>query len=547
MSTAHPPTACLHRTGCALLLVSAAWAVLVMTSLVVRPLFAVDETRYASVAWEMWVRGEWLVPHLNGDPYHHKPPLLFWLIHAGWWLLGVHDWVTRLVPALAGLGAALLLVPLGRLLWPGRSGIGPLAPWIASTGALWALYATALMFDLLVTLCAEVALLGLVYAWRGRAGRGWPLAALGVGLGLLAKGPFVLVAVGPAFALAPWWMASERVTSWRSWYAGATAALLAGGAIGAAWAVPAAIAGGEAYRQAILWDQVAGRVVESFDHGRPWWWYLAVVGPLLYPWSLWPTLWRSLARRYPAGLDAGERLALTVLLPGLAVFSLVSGKQVHYLLPLFPAVALLFARALVDASEAGLARATWLPAVPAIGLGIAGAVLPFTPLAARGEAWEHALGSAWAIALTIVAVLLAGLARARPGPLAVGLLTPAILVLGHVGVVRVAAPYYDGHPIAERLSELEARGIPIGYRDRYQGEFHFLGRLVRPFAEMHMTKVRRWARANPQGVVVLRERRLDERERAAALHWQPFRGGFVALVPAAALAGEPGDPVPNPR
>ena len=57
-----------------------------------RPLWPVDETRYASVAWEMWLRGDFLVPHINGEPYSHKPPLLFWLIQAGWALFGVNDW-----------------------------------------------------------------------------------------------------------------------------------------------------------------------------------------------------------------------------------------------------------------------------------------------------------------------------------------------------------------------------------------------------------------------------------------------------------------------
>ena len=34
-----------------------------------RPLLPIDETRYASVAWEMFTHGSWLVPHLNGAPY----------------------------------------------------------------------------------------------------------------------------------------------------------------------------------------------------------------------------------------------------------------------------------------------------------------------------------------------------------------------------------------------------------------------------------------------------------------------------------------------
>ena len=61
----------------------AAWAVLAVASIWLRPLWPVDETRYASVAWEMWLRGDFLVPYINGEPYSHKPPLLFWLIQLG--------------------------------------------------------------------------------------------------------------------------------------------------------------------------------------------------------------------------------------------------------------------------------------------------------------------------------------------------------------------------------------------------------------------------------------------------------------------------------
>ncbi|MBI2235329.1 MAG: glycosyltransferase family 39 protein, partial [Micavibrio aeruginosavorus] len=46
-----------------------------------RPLLPIDETRYVTVAWEMFLRHDPLAPlTVNGTPYHHKPPLLFWLI-----------------------------------------------------------------------------------------------------------------------------------------------------------------------------------------------------------------------------------------------------------------------------------------------------------------------------------------------------------------------------------------------------------------------------------------------------------------------------------
>ena len=58
------------------------WGLPIVATLVYRPVLPIDETRYLSVAWEMWLRGDFLVPHLNGEPYSHKPPLLFWLMNA---------------------------------------------------------------------------------------------------------------------------------------------------------------------------------------------------------------------------------------------------------------------------------------------------------------------------------------------------------------------------------------------------------------------------------------------------------------------------------
>ena len=64
------------------------WLVLVWMALSYRPLMPIDETRYVGVAWDMWLRGDWLVPQLNGRPYPDKPPLLFWLIKLGWGVFG---------------------------------------------------------------------------------------------------------------------------------------------------------------------------------------------------------------------------------------------------------------------------------------------------------------------------------------------------------------------------------------------------------------------------------------------------------------------------
>ena len=65
------------------LLLCALGAATFLPSLPLRDLWNPDEPRYAEVAREMRVTGEWLVPHLNGEIYSEKPPLLFWLSALG--------------------------------------------------------------------------------------------------------------------------------------------------------------------------------------------------------------------------------------------------------------------------------------------------------------------------------------------------------------------------------------------------------------------------------------------------------------------------------
>ena len=68
-----------------------------------------DEGRYVGVAWEMMRSGAWLVPTLNGLPYFHKPPLMYWIDASGMWLFGPSAFSARLAPALGAwlMGAAL--------------------------------------------------------------------------------------------------------------------------------------------------------------------------------------------------------------------------------------------------------------------------------------------------------------------------------------------------------------------------------------------------------------------------------------------------------
>ena len=155
-------------------------ALVTITGLFTRPLLAIDETRYAAVALEMLQRGDWLVPHLNGETYSHKPPLLFWLVLAGWKVVGVSEVWARLVAPLAGIVALVLVTSLARALWPHDKRIRRWVPVITAGALGWMSFGSFFMFDTLLACSALLALLGVVQAVEHDRRRGIVMLALGI-------------------------------------------------------------------------------------------------------------------------------------------------------------------------------------------------------------------------------------------------------------------------------------------------------------------------------------------------------------------------------
>ncbi|HEX3128080.1 MAG TPA: glycosyltransferase family 39 protein [Thermoanaerobaculia bacterium] len=507
-------------------LLTAAWMLLVAAAVSLRPILPVDETRYVSVAWEMWVRGDFLVPHLNGLPYSDKPPLLFWLFHLGWWFFGVNDWWPRMVPALFALANLALTARLARRLWPDRPEVARNAPAVLLGLLLWTIFTTMVMFDMLVAFCVLAALLGIEEARRRGGVRPWLQVGGALGIGILAKGPVVLLLPLLVAVLAPWW--SERNPR-LSWWAGLLGAVAVAAAIGLAWALPAAASGGPAYADAILVSQTKERMVHAFAHNRPWWWYLALLPGLLYPYSAWPPLWSAAFRR--RALDPGMRFCLAWVIPGLIAFSLISGKQPHYLLPLMPAVALLASRVL---SEPGVTVRRWHILPVLAGIVLLGGVFAVAPLL-KGQGrkipgWVDHLSPGTGVALLALAVASwvffdRVFARRVAGPT----LVAVALVLGlDLGFAEVARTAYDLEPVARYLKSAEDQGRPIAWVGDYHGQFHFLGRLERPFQEIPTGSESLWIHQNPRGKVVQDLKYIPPDVERAELT-QPYRDDTLAV------------------
>jgi len=512
------------------------WLALVLLALFTRPLFPMDETRYVAVAWEMWQRGDFLVPYLNGEPYSHKPPLFFWLVHAGWWLFGVNEWWPRSVAPLASLGALFATARLAGCLWPRDEVTWRLVPWILFGSAFWTAFYSWVQMDMLLVLFSVLALLGIVRAAR-QCHSGWLLVAVATGLGVLAKGPVILLQVLPVALLAPLWVEARARRSWFAWYGGMMASLLGAAAIALGWALPAAQAGGEAYGQAILWGQTTGRLVQSFAHAHPGWWYLPWLPVLAVPWILLPWLWRRVAS---AGVlkDPGGRFCLVWLVSALVLLSLVSGKQAKYLLPLMPALALLLARAITRGGEQPVRhRPVWLAA----SLLLAGAllsVLPWFPVRAQ---WMTEVQPSWGglIMAAGIMLLLFRPLRDKQYPVMLALVSVYVTGVVHLGVFRTGAHAYDLREVSGLIARARAAGQPVVNLAVYHGQFHFYARLEQPLVELIPSRAGAWSRAHPGGLLVAyyRDARLDY---PGAVHAQVFRGGSLAVWRAATIAADPG-------
>ncbi len=505
MITPATPRHPVYRAALAALL---AFVVVAVAGVLLRPALPIDETRYLAVAWEMWTRGDWLVPTKNFDLYTHKPPLLFWTMNLVWAVTGVSEIAARLVgPGFAVL-TLLLTGGLAGRLWPDRPDIRARTV-LALTGLLaFALYGGLTMFDTALAAATVAGLLALLQAIRTGQLRYWVLLGGALAAGGLAKGPVILIHLGPAVALAPIWARGLGELTLRQLGRGAAVALGTGLAVVALWVVPAAVSGGAEYRNAILWTQSAGRIADAFAHARPWWFFAALLPVLLFPWVFVPAVWRAGSRL--DWRDPGLRLCVIWFAAAALLFSLISSKQAHYLIPEMPAVALVVAR---------LAPRDFSVRVPALiiaAVALAGIAVTLQVIPAKGaEAFIQPRPAAvtWCLLMLagcIAAVRMRGLAGGVV--LTLGTLLCANLLIGFSAVRAL----HDTQRIAALIAPFQPAGIAV-FTGSYNAEFNFAGRLTQSVATLASAEERAaWQTAHPTGVIVAP---LD----AAHPSWPPAR------------------------
>jgi 4-amino-4-deoxy-L-arabinose transferase-like glycosyltransferase len=308
--------------------------VLVVAPLVANaPLFDPDEGLHAAIAQEMNLRHDYVTPTFLGEPFLDKPILFFWAEAASLRLFGDREFAVRLPPLLFGVLGMLGVAALGRGLFDET--IGLLGGIVYGTMLLPLGVSQVAVHDVAVVplLCAACAAI---------AGRRSPLlAGLALGLSILTKG-LVGVAFTGLFVIAI--LIVDRRDSLRL-----AAALGVAGLVAVLVALPWYVAMERAHPGYLHYyfveRHLQGYLTATQRHaGRGWWYYLPIIAGGSLPWTGYLIGAARLARQRPV------RLAIWTWF-GLGVIFLSAGesKLVTYILPVFPALALLAADAIASA------------------------------------------------------------------------------------------------------------------------------------------------------------------------------------------------------
>ena len=359
------------------------------------PLIEPDEGRYAEIPREMLERCDFVTPLLNYVKYFEKPPLHYWLNAVFMSLFGRNEFAARFAGALMGLLSVLLVYHVGRRLFGRRSGL--LAALILGTCTGFLAQARLNITDMTLTCTLSASLAFFIVAAREderHKGLYYHLSYACAALAVLAKGLIGIVFPGAIVFLFLLLTRRWRLLKEMRLATGIPLFL----AVAAPWFILVSMRNPEFARFFFIHEHFER--FTSTVHGRyqPLWFFIPILIGTMLPWSLFiPTALRRVWReRNTAEGDA--RLYLVIWAAFIFLFfSKSNSKLVPYILPVFPALALLIGNGLARAFDGEFKPVKVEAFVAAGGLFIAGAGLILYPHVASKPAMGVVAGTVMGI------------------------------------------------------------------------------------------------------------------------------------------------------
>jgi 4-amino-4-deoxy-L-arabinose transferase-like glycosyltransferase len=323
-----------------LLAVIFAFALVWFGTLDYRKLVKPDEGRYAEISREMALTGNWTTPRLNAIKYFEKPPLQYWATAAAYETFGVSEWTARLWPALTGFLGVLLTWFAGRRLFGPTAGL--LAAAVLASSLLYLAMGHINTLDMGLSFFLEVAVFGFLLAQDGS--RRWMLIAwVGLALAVLSKGIVALVLTGGTLVL--YSLLARDWSPWRRFELARGLPLFL--LIAVPWFVAVSLANPEFPRFFFIHEHFDRFLTTSHRRTAPIWFFVPILLLGALPWTTMAVhaLGQAWPRRAMPEFQARRFLLLWCLVV-FGFFSISQSKLPSYILPLFPALALLLADSL---------------------------------------------------------------------------------------------------------------------------------------------------------------------------------------------------------
>ena len=436
----------LHRSRPLVVFLLLAFCAMWFYTLGARTLVPTDEGRYAEMGREMVTTNDWITPRLNGIKYFEKPPLQTWMNALTFKAFGFGEWQARLWTGLCGLLGIGLVALSGRRLYGGAVAFS--AAVVLGSSFLWAALGHVNTLDMGLAGMMTLSLCSLLIAQRNDAApaerRNWMLACwAGMALAVLSKGLIGIVLPGAVLVL--YTLLARDWAIWRRLHL--VAGLLLFFAITVPWFVLVSLRNPEFAWFFFVHEHLQRFTSKVHHRAGPLYYFIPILALGLMPWlgTLPQALWNA-RRDSAAGFQPKILLATWAVF--IFIFFSVSGSKLpSYILPIFPALALLIACHLQQAGR----RSVMLSAAMLALFAAAGLALLPKVAAMAGNAYEAPLyrGYTWWVGVTAALALagsLVALWQARRSVQAgmlllaiTGFMSGQMLLLGHEPMGRYAA------------------------------------------------------------------------------------------------------------
>ena len=324
---------------CALLLLLALCFMQFFWRLGNAPFYSRGESREGLVIWEMFQTGNLILPVINGDYIPFKPPLFHWFgVLAAKMSGGVDEFSVRFPSALFATLGALLTYLAGARLWNERA--GRFAGFVLATNSEWWRAGAQAQVDMTLAFFITGTLLFFYYMYReGKFSRAHSVTlALLLACATLAKGPLGCFVPLLAISLFLWFRRDFACVKKLHWISAAAVFILAVGS----WYGLALREGGPAFFLRQIIEENIGTARGTWGHYQPFYYFVPVFFYNLAPWSFFslPIAFFMFRRRHTLSED-GLLFPLVWFMAVFLFFSIALGKRAVYILPLYPAFALL--------------------------------------------------------------------------------------------------------------------------------------------------------------------------------------------------------------